>query len=319
MQIDINELSKRAERLTSRLASCDICPRRCSVNRLDGELGFCHSGALPIIASYCAHRGEEPVISGTRGSGTIFFGNCNLRCVFCQNYQISQDWQKQKANEVSIETLAGYMLELQAQGCHNINLVSPSHFAPQIVAALALAVPKGLKLPLVYNTNAYDSLETLKELEGMVDIYLPDIKYASDDNALKYSGAEDYVENSRAAIKEMFRQTAELMLDENEIAQRGVIVRHLILPENIAGSKEALKWLAQEVSPEITISLMSQYHPTHYAIRFPEIGRHISQVEYDQVMQALEESGLENGWVQDMDAPQNYLPDFEKEGHPFEA
>jgi putative pyruvate formate lyase activating enzyme len=318
MKIETNELQFRAERLIARLASCDICPRKCGVNRLEGERDFCHSGALPIVASYCAHRGEEPAISGTRGSGTIFFGNCTLRCVFCQNYQISQDWQKQKANEVSIETLAGYMLELQAQGCHNINLVSPSHFVPQIVAALTIAVPRGLKLPLVYNTNAYDSLETLKELDGIVDIYLPDIKYSEDKKAVRYSNAPDYTATSRQAIKEMFRQTGELTLDGDEIAQRGVIVRHLILPENIAGSKNSLKWLAQEVSSEVTISLMSQYHPTHHASRFPEIARHISQQEYDEVMQVLGESGLENGWVQGMDAPQTYLPDFEKEGHPFE-
>jgi putative pyruvate formate lyase activating enzyme len=318
MPIDIPELQARASRLTARLASCDICPRKCGVNRLEGESGFCHSGALPIVASYCAHNGEEPAISGTRGSGTIFFANCNLRCVFCQNYQISQNWRKQKANEVSIEKLAEYMLDLQAQGCHNINLVSPSHFVPQIVAALAMAVPKGLTLPLVYNTNAYDSIETLLELNGIIDIYLPDIKYANDKKAVRYSSAPNYSAISRQAIKEMFRQTGELLLDENEVAQRGVIVRHLILPENIAGSNEALNWLAQEVSPEVTISLMSQYHPTHHAARFPEIARHISQAEYDEVMRALEESGLENGWVQGMDAPQNYLPDFEKEGHPFE-
>jgi len=318
MNIDANELQSRAGRLTARLASCDICPRRCGVNRLKGEVSFCHSGALPIVASYCAHRGEEPALSGTRGSGTIFFGNCNLRCVFCQNYQISQGWQKQKSNEVSIEKLSGYMQDLQAQGCHNINLVSPSHFVPQIAAALAIAVPGGLKLPLVYNTNAYDSLETLKELDGIVDIYLPDIKYSNDEKAVRYSSAPNYTAISRQAIKEMFRQTGELMLDGDGIAQRGVIVRHLILPENIAGSRESLTWLAQEISPDVTISLMSQYHPTHHASRFPEIARPIKQAEYDEVMRALEETGLENGWVQGMDAPQNYLPDFEKEGHPFE-
>ena len=312
------ELSKRDERLTARLASCDICPRKCGVNRLKGELGFCQSRALPIVASYCVHRGEEPAISGSRGSGTIFFGNCNLRCVFCQNHQISQNWQRQKANEENIEALAGHMLELQAQGCHNINLVSPSHFVPQLVSALAIAISRGLKLPLVYNTNAYDSLETLKELDGIIDIYLPDIKYSNDAKAVRYSSAPNYTAISRQAIKEMFRQAGELMLDGDGTAQRGVIVRHLILPENIAGSIEALKWLAQVVSPEVTISLMSQYHPTHHASRFPLIARPISQAEYDEVIQALEESELENGWVQGMDAPQNYLPDFEKEVHPFE-
>jgi len=319
MKISLDELRRRVSHLTARLASCDICPRKCGVNRLKGELGYCHSGALPIVASYCAHRGEEPALSGTRGSGTIFFANCNLRCVFCQNYQISQDWQHQKSNEVSIETLAGYMLELQAQGCHNINLVSPSHCVPQIAQALTLAVPSGLKLPLVYNTNAYDSIETLKELDGIVDIYLPDIKYASDEMAERYSQALNYVVFSRAAIKEMWRQTRELLLDKNNIAQRGVIVRHLILPDNIAGSRDSLQWLAREVSPDITVSLMSQYHPAHRAAQFPEINRHISRKEYDDATRALAEAGLENGWVQGIDAPESYLPDFEREGHPFEA
>lgn len=318
MNISIVELLQRAERLTARLSACDICPRRCGVNRLKGELGFCHSGALPIVASYCAHRGEEPAISGTRGSGTIFFANCNLRCVFCQNYQISQEWQKQQANEVSVETLAGYMLELQAQGCHNLNLVSPSHFVPQILQALALAVPKGFNLPLVYNTNSYDRLETLRELDGVIDIYLPDIKYAADEMAQRYSQAPGYVASARQAIKEMYRQCGELRLDADDLARSGVIVRHLILPGNIAGSGELLDWLAQEVSLDVTVSLMSQYHPTHHATRFPEIDRHINQQEYDGVMAALDAAGLENGWVQDMDAPQNYLPDFDKEGHPFE-
>jgi putative pyruvate formate lyase activating enzyme len=318
MRIDNNKLNLRAVRLAKRLEACDICPRRCGINRLKGELGKCHSGALPIVASYCAHRGEEPAISGTRGSGTIFFGNCNLRCVFCQNYQISQNPAKQKANEVSVERLADIMLELQAQGCHNVNLVSPTHFVPQIVEALAVAVPKGLSIPLVYNTNAYDSIETLRELDGIIDIYLPDIKYASDEMSMRYSEAPGYPQAARSAIKEMFRQTGELMLDENDIAQRGVIVRHLILPQDISGSAVSLKWLAQEVSPDITISIMSQYHPTHHASKFPEINRHITQAEYDAVMAALEEAGLENGWVQDMEAPENYLPDFDKEGHPFE-
>lgn len=318
MKLNITELQARASRLTARLAACDICPRKCGANRLAGETGTCNSGALPIVASYCAHRGEEPALSGTHGSGTIFFGNCNLHCVFCQNWQISQQPQKQKANEVSVETLAGYMLELQAQGCHNINLVSPSHFVPQIVQALAIAAPEGLNIPLVYNTNGYDSLETLRELDGIIDVYLPDIKYASNANARKYSGAKAYVENTRAAIQEMFRQCGELVLDENEIARRGVIVRHLILPQNIAGTEESLLWLAHEVSPDITISLMSQYRPTHNASRFPELNRSINQAEYDRAMQVLEEAGLENGWVQGMDAPESYLPDFDREGHPFE-
>ena len=312
------ELSRRAKRLTARLESCDICPRMCGVNRLKGETGFCNSGALPIVASYCAHRGEEPVLSGTRGSGTIFFGNCNLRCVFCQNYQISQDPVRQKANEVSSEQLAEYMLALQAQGCHNINLVSPTQFVPQIISALAVAVPRGLNIPLVYNTNAYDSLDTLREMDGIVDIYLPDLKYASDENAERYSRAPDYPSHARKAIQEMYRQAGELKTDKEEIALRGVIVRHLILPHNLAGTRDSLSWLASEVSPEVTVSLMSQYHPGHRAADFVELSRDITAAEHAEAMQALEEAGLENGWAQGLEAPENYLPDFARQGHPFE-
>jgi putative pyruvate formate lyase activating enzyme len=172
------ELEKRSKRLNERLASCDICPRECHINRLEGETGFCHSGALPIVSSYCDHHGEEPALSGDKGSGTIFFANCNLRCLFCQNHQISQEWQKQKSNEITCNQLAQHMLYLQNElGCHNINLVSPSHFVPQIIEALLSAIPQGLHIPLVYNTNGYDSLETIKELDGVIDIYLPDFKY----------------------------------------------------------------------------------------------------------------------------------------------
>jgi putative pyruvate formate lyase activating enzyme len=318
MQIDLTTLQHRAARLIARLAACDICPRQCRVNRLNGELGYCHSGLLPIVSSYCGHGGEEPAISGTRGSGTIFFANCNLRCVFCQNYQISQNWEKQRSNVISIEKLADCMMELQEQGCHNISFVSPTHFVPQIVQALVLAMPRGLKLPLVYNTNGYDCLETLRELDGIIDVYLPDIKYSYDNMALKYSDAPAYVASMRTAIQEMYRQTGELMIDEHGIAMRGVIVRHLILPHGIAGSRQSLNWLAREVSLDVTVSLMSQYHPTHLANRFPEINRHISRREYDHALVALDKCGLENGWVQGMESSGNYLPDFSKEGHPFE-
>jgi putative pyruvate formate lyase activating enzyme len=319
MKLGIADLIRRADRLTARLAACDLCPRQCGVNRFKGELGFCQSGALPLIASYCAHRGEEPALSGTRGSGAIFFSNCNLRCVFCQNYQISQAPETQKTNKVTTERLAGYMLELQRQGCHNINLVSPTHFVPQIVQALTLAVPSGLNLPLVYNTNAYENVETLKELDGIVDIYLPDMKYSADDLAVKYSSAAEYVNHARLAIKEMWRQAGKLIINKDGIAEKGVIVRHLILPQGIAGTALSLTWLAQEVSPDITLSLMSQYHPTHRAGDFPELSRHITQTEYDAALQALEEAGLENGWAQELAATTNYLPDFAREGHPFEG
>ncbi len=311
-------LAERAKCLAERLTSCNICPRACGVNRMRGELGFCRSGALPIISSYCTHHGEEPALSGTYGSGAIFFGNCNLRCVFCQNHQISQDPASQKANEADTRKLAETMLALQTKGCHNINLVSPSHFTPQIVQALLLAIPLGLSIPLVYNTNAYDSLDTLRELNGIIDIYLPDLKYASNKNAEKYSQAPNYTQVSRAAIKEMFYQVGELRTDEDGLAERGLIVRHLILPDDAAGTNESLQWLAREVSPNITVSLMSQYHPSHHAARFPELARSITASEYTAAEQSLAEAEIENGWVQDLAAPDNYLPDFTRPGHPFE-
>ena len=196
------ELKQRVHSLEARLEACDICPRNCGVNRLNNELGFCHSGKLPIVSSACAHQGEEPVLSGTKGSGTVFFGNCNLKCVYCQNYQISQNWQRQRSYEIDCHTLAETMLYLQNKlGCHNINFVSPSHVVPQLVRAVFEAVPMGLRVPLVYNTNSYDSVESLRQLDGIIDIYLPDIKYAADDIARKYSQAADYVATSRAAIK----------------------------------------------------------------------------------------------------------------------
>ena len=312
------EIERRAQRLEARLASCDICPRECQVNRLEGETGFCHSNRLPIVSSFCAHQGEEPVLSGSRGSGTIFFGNCNLRCVYCQNYQSSQDWEKQKSKEVDFSTLAEDMLYLQDElGCHNINLISPSHFVPQIVRALTEAVPMGLKLPLVYNTNSYDSIKTLEELSGIISIYLPDLKYASDVYANQFSEAPDYVARSRQAIKEMYRQVGGLVVDKSGLAQRGLIVRHLILPNGLSGSRESLTWLAKEISSRVTISAMSQYHPLHRAYQFPLLSRNISPSEYQEVLKVMEELGLEKGWTQKMDAQEDYLPDFEREGHPF--
>jgi len=312
------ELAKRAERLRQRLAACDICPRNCGANRLGGEMGYCNSEALPIVSSYCDHHGEEPVLSGEKGSGTIFFANCNLRCVYCQNHQISQNWIGQKSNEITCHKLAEYMLHLQNElGCHNINLVSPSHFVPQIVEALLEAVPKGLNIPLVYNTNGYDSMETLKELDGIIDIYLPDFKYFNNESALKLSGAADYVEAAQAAIREMYRQVGNLVIDDCGIAQRGLIGRHLILPDRLSGSREVLKWLAGELSRDVTISVMSQYHPIHRALGMPPLDRNISQQEFDEVFNLVVELGIENGWVQQLEAADYYVPDFERKGHPF--
>jgi putative pyruvate formate lyase activating enzyme len=314
------ELEQRTRSLEARLASCDICPRECHVNRVEEEPSYCHSGLLPIVSAVCAHHGEEPALSGSRGSGTVFFANCNMRCVYCQNYQISQDPEKQKSNAIDCHMLAERMLYLQDElDCHNINLVSPSHFVPQIAQALLEAVPMGLRIPLVYNTNGYDSISTLKELDGLVDIYLPDLRYASDEWGKKLSHTPDYVKHAREAIKEMYRQVGDLVVDGSNIAWRGVIVRHLILPNGLAGSEESLKWLAREVSPSVTVSIMSQYLPVHRAGQFPVINRTISLAEYKAVLQMLSDFGLENGWVQEMGASGYYVPDFEREGHPFTA
>jgi len=314
------ELERRAEALEARLSACDICPRGCGVNRLEGKRGFCHSAYLPIVASVGAHHGEEPVLSGRRGSGTVFLGNCNMRCVYCQNHQISQDYKAQKRHEVEIRVLAENMLFLQDElGCHNINFVSPSHFVPQLVRAVLEAVPLGLRLPLVYNTSSYDSVATLRELDGIISVYLADLRYASNKWGRRFSKAPDYVERARAAIREMYRQVGNLVVDEENIARKGLIVRHLILPNGIAGSRDSLGWLVGEVSPRVTVSLMSQYFPAHRAPRLPLLSRTITSEEYNEVVELVEELGIENGWLQGMDASGNYLPDFSGDGTPFPA
>jgi putative pyruvate formate lyase activating enzyme len=314
------ELERRANELVSRLRECNICPRNCKVNRLVGEKGFCYSGYLPIVSSYCAHKGEEPPLSGIHGSGTIFFGNCNMRCVYCQNHQISQDWFLQKDKEVSISALSKEMLFLQNdKHCHNINLVTPSHFVPQILMALLEAIPFGLNIPLIYNTSGYDSTNTIKMLDGIIDIYLPDLRYADDINSKKYSGVPDYTHHVRENIKEMYRQVGNLCNDQQGFALKGLIVRHLILPGQVAGSVTSLRWLANEISRNVTISIMAQYYPTHKANQFPIINRRINKEEYFEVVELVDELDLENGWIQEMDASDNYQPDFAKEGHPFEG
>jgi len=312
------ELERRAEALEARLASCDICPRECGVNRLEGEHGFCHSGHLPIVAAVCPHYGEEPALSGSKGSGAVFFGNCNMNCVYCQNYQISQDWKKQQSKEMDSHTLAERMLYLQDElGCHNINFVSPSHFVPQLVRAVLEAVPMGLRLPLVYNTSSYDSIKSLKELDGIISVYLADLRYASNKWARKFSRVQDYVTHARRAIAEMYRQVGGLIVDESGLAQKGLIVRHLVLPNRLAGSGESLTWLVNEVSPAVTVSIMSQYFPAHRASQIPLLARTISVAEYSEVIKLVDELGLENGWVQEMGAQENYLPDFERKADPF--
>jgi putative pyruvate formate lyase activating enzyme len=313
------ELERRVERLEARLESCDICPRRCGANRLSHEIGSCNAGKLVAVASVCAHHGEEPALSGSRGSGTIFFGNCNLRCVFCQNAQISQDPERQRPNQVTPSRLANRMLYVQNElNCHNINLVSPSHYVPQIMRAICEAVPRGLTLPIVYNTNAYDELETLAELEDVVSVYLPDLKYADNTVAARLSEAPHYVQTARAAIREMYRQVGELELDDDDIAVRGLIIRHLILPDELAGSEASMKWIASELSTSVPVSIMAQYTPRHRAMEMPILARSITAAEYRRVVNLLDVLGMENGWLQDDSARDFYLPDFSREGHPFE-
>src|SRR5436305_5565774 len=229
------ELEERAQALEKMLLSCNICPLDCGNNRIENQIARCFSGRLPIVSSYTPHFGEEPALVGTRGAGNIFFGNCNLRCVYCQNYQISQTHKEQIKNEVTHERLAEMMLELQARGCHNINFVSPTHFAPQMARGILIAAEQGLRLPIVYNTNDYDSLEVLKLLDGIVDVYLPDLKYAEDEAGFLYSKVRSYQDISRAALKEMFRQTGDGLLYEEGLLKRGLVIRLLVLPNDLGG------------------------------------------------------------------------------------
>lgn len=313
------KLKERLEQLEGLLESCKVCPRNCGVNRLKEFSGFCRAGYDPYISSICDHHGEEPVLSGSNGSGTIFFGSCNLRCVFCQNHDISQNQNFFTRHVMDIKELARQMIILQNdKKVHNINFVSPSHFAPQMVRAIYEAIPLGLQIPIIYNSNAYDSLSTLKLLDGIIDIYLPDYKYSDDTAAQKYSQAKSYNKYAKEAIKEMYRQTGNLQVDKNGVAQRGLIVRHLILPNDLAGTKEALSWLAKELSPKVTISLMAQYYPCHKALQIPLLSGTITGKEYWNALNIMKKLNLTNGFTQEMDAPEYYLPDFDRDGHPFE-
>lgn len=281
-----------------RLASCDLCPHECRVNRIKGEIGSCRSGFRPKIASANLHRGEEPPISGTKGSGTIFFSGCTLQCVFCQNFPISQ---LGNGEELTTAALAQKMLQLQRRGAHNINFVTPTHFMPQILAALWLAIPQGFRLPLVWNTSGFERVDALTLLDGVVAIYLPDMKYADDTVARQLSGARGYREANRAAVREMFRQVGHLETDDHGIAVKGLIIRHLVLPEGKAGSSETIYWLADNIGTETHIALMSQYFPAGGASTMAGIDRPVNQAEYDAAVAALEAAGHDNGWVQELD------------------
>ena len=284
------ELECRANALEERLASCDICPRECHVNRLQNELGFCHSGHLPIVSAVCAHHGEEPVISGSRGSGTIFFSYCNLRCMFCQNYSISQLGQGRVATKGEI---AKMMLALEERGCHNINLVTPTHVVPQILEALEIAVGLGLSIPLVYNCGGYESVETLELLDGIVDIYMPDMKYSNERNARRFSGVKDYPEANRAAVKEMHRQVGDLQIDERGVARRGLLIRHLVLPNGVAGTEGVVRFIAEEISRNTYLNVMAQYYPAHRAFKLPALSRPLRNEEFLEAVNIARGHGLE--------------------------
>jgi putative pyruvate formate lyase activating enzyme len=316
------ELERRVEALETMLSSCTVCPKDCGNDRLKDEIAACYSGRLPIVSSYTAHFGEEPCLSGTRGAGNIFFGNCNLRCVYCQNYQISQTWKQQRKNEVTHERLAEMMLELQDRGCHNIGFVSPTHFAPQMARAILIAAERGLELPIVYNTNAYDSVEVLRLLDGIVDVYLPDLKYADADAGFQYSKVRDYPMYARAALKEMSRQMGtELVFDGNGILRRGLLIRLLVLPNDIADLENNLRWIRDELGPRQAVSLMSQYYATNKAATDPRyilLSRKISEGEWFDAVSLLDELGMEEGFMQEYDGASHYYrPDFTDPEKPF--
>lgn len=282
------ELRRRAERARAMLAPCELCPRRCRVDRLAGELGACRTGPEAVVAGYGLHFGEERCLVGVGGSGAIFLTGCNLACVFCQNHDISQGG---RGVEVSPEALASMMCALQAQGCRNINFVSPSHQVAAILAGVALAADRGLRLPLVYNTGGYDRVETLSLLDGIFDIYMPDCKYADNEIGGELSGVRDYAERNRAAVAEMHRQVGDLACDERGIAGRGLLVRHLVLPNDRAGSAAVMQFLAA-LSRDTYVNVMAQYRPCHRAAESPEVNRPVTRGEYDRAVQSARAAGL---------------------------
>jgi putative pyruvate formate lyase activating enzyme len=291
------ELEERAERAYEVLRDCVLCPRECHVNRIEGETGFCRTGLLPVVASYNPHFGEEPPLVGQRGSGTIFFSGCNMRCDYCQNFEISQGGV---GYAITCDDLAGIMLRLQEMGCHNINLVTPTHVVPQILMAVNIAAGMDLQIPLVYNSGGYDSVETLRLLEGVIDIYMPDAKYGRDDVALALSHAPNYTASMKAALKEMHRQVGDLVIEDG-IALRGMIIRHLVLPANLANSEIVIEFIAREVSRDSYVNIMGQYRPAGRVLRgglnpaFAALRRPITAEEYACTVRCARENGLHRG------------------------
>lgn len=291
------------------LEKCNLCHYNCNVNRNE-KLGFCKCKILPKIALANIHNWEEPCISGTRGSGTVFFSGCNLKCVFCQNHQISHE---NFGKEITINRLAEIFIELENQKVHNINLVSPTPYVPQIIEAIKIAKSNGLSIPIVYNTNSYENLETIKSLNGYIDIYLPDLKYFDDDVAIKYSNAKNYFNTASLAISEMVKQVGQAKFDEHGIMKKGVIVRHLIIPGQILQTKRILNWIKQNLPKDTYISIMAQYFPTYKAKDFPEINHKITKQEYNFVTSMLED--FENGYIQELgEHEEEYVPNFDLKG-----
>jgi putative pyruvate formate lyase activating enzyme len=289
LNLSKKDLDSRINKLFGALESCQICPKKCHVNRLKGEQGICNLGKFPMVSSFHPHFGEERPLVGQSGSGTIFFTSCNLACVYCQNYEISQ---LRIGEEISFENLSQMMIALQNRGCHNINLVTPTPQVPQIMKALSLAIEKGLKIPLVYNTSSYDSAEILKMLDGIVDIYMPDARYSDSKIALKYSKAPNYFEIMKTIIKEMHRQVGDLIINKKGIAVRGLLVRHLVLPNDLAGSKKIFGFIAKEISPDTFLNIMDQYHPYYKAFQYPELSRRITDEEFETAIKLAKKAGL---------------------------
>jgi putative pyruvate formate lyase activating enzyme len=287
------QVRERAEQALARLESCDLCPRTCGANRLENEIGFCRTGRQAIVSSYGPHFGEEPPLVGSYGSGTVFFAGCNMGCIFCQNYDISQ---LMHGSPASAEQIADAMLDLQTRGCHNINFVSPSHVVAQILEAVALAQERGLRVPLVYNSGGYDSVKTLELLDGIIDIYMPDAKYSSEKIAMELSRAPNYPEVMKAALKEMHRQVGDLELDENGVAVRGMIIRHLVLPNGLAGTQEIMRFIARELSTDSYVNVMAQYHPVYKAYEHSLINRSITRTEYLEALDMASAEGLHRGF-----------------------
>lgn len=294
--------------MLEQLAKCEICPFRCKVNRLSGQVGRCGCGDKIKVAKYQLHYFEEPCISGKSGSGTVFFSNCNFKCIFCQNYKISQEG---KGNEVTIEELANIFLKLQQEGANNINLVTPTMYAYQIIEAIKIARMKGFNLPIIYNSNGYENVETLRDLRGYVDVYLPDLKYYADELAIKYSKAPNYFKIATKAILEMINQVGLPEFDENGMIKKGVIIRHLVLPGHIQNSKHILKWLKENVEGNAYVSVMAQYFPTYKAKEDEYLNRKLTRKEYSEIEQYLYLLDIQNGYMQELGKhEEEYVPDF---------